>query len=58
MSNTAAGRGGEKHFFTWRAKKKEMMLHVARGNKEQAWQELREMMLLVNRNFDEVQTPN
>ena len=53
--SAAEERGGNNKFLKWRSKKKEFMLHYARGNTERAWDELRKLMLYTNRNFQQIQ---
>lgn len=51
---SAADRGQNK-FLKWRAKKKDFMLHYAKGDKQRAWQELHELMLLTNSNLNQIE---
>lgn len=55
MPSAAKQRGRTNRFLKWRAKKKDFMLYYARGNDERAWKELRELMLLTNRQLHEIE---
>lgn len=48
-----ADRGSDK-YLRWRSTKKKLLIQYQAGNEEYAWELLKEMMLMVNRNFDEV----
>jgi len=52
--SAAEERGGRNKFLKWRSKKKDFMLAYAKGDSEQAWKRLRELMLLTNRQFQEI----
>jgi hypothetical protein len=52
--SAAEERGGRNKFFKWRAMKKDLMLAYAKGNEKRAWEQLRKMMLLTNRQFQEI----
>lgn len=54
IHRSAAKERGNSKYLKWRSKKKDLMLQVAKGNDGRAWKKLREMMLLVNQNYDEV----
>jgi len=55
MARSAAEeRGGRNAFLRWRSKKKDFMLAYAKGDTERAWKRLRELMLLTNRQFQQI----
>lgn len=50
----SAAERGNNQFLKWRSRKKEMMIDYARGNSQQAWRKLRELMLFTNRNLNQI----
>lgn len=55
MPRSAADERGNNKFLKWRAKKKDFMLAYAKGQEDRAWDILRDLMLLANRNLDQIE---